>query len=184
MADGPVLVGAGGRAFIAPVGTTQPTSPDYLDLAPAWIPLGILTDDGVNFNDETSMINIPGWRERRPVRRIPGDRNTVATFTLRQWNPENLKFALGGGTFDVNGTYTPRTDDELPADWELFITWIDEGDHYAIWFPRGEAGASVQFNLKRDENAALPVEYTVVSDPDDTDPPYKILTENAVFIAS
>lgn len=179
---GKVLVGSGGRAFSGAYGTPDaPTSADVAALAGlGWTDLGIVGDDGVSFQDEKTIVKIMGWKERRPVRKIATDRSTTVSFGMRQWNTENLVLALGGGDFDVNGTYTPSDGVVIPET-ALAIAWVDGDDEFLLYFPKGQAGSSVTFNLKKDANILLPVEFEVTADDDDVESPFYLFTDSQSF---
>lgn len=182
MAEGKILVGAGGRVFFADFGTaTAPTDADYTNLAgKGWTAAGVVTDDGVNFSDEKTIVKIMGWREKRPVRKLASDRETIVSFGMRQWNRENLVFAMGGGSFDGSGTYTPGEDVEIPET-ALCVSWDDGDDEFMLYLPKGVAGSSISFNLKKDENIALPIEFEVTADEDDEQLPFYLFTDSQDF---
>lgn len=181
MVDGPVLVGAGGRVFFADYGAADaPTDAVYTNLAgKGWTHAGIISDNGLDFSDERTIVKIMGWREKRPVRKLSADRSTIVTFGMRQWNRENLEFAFGGGSFDGNGTYTPDEDENIPES-SLCIAWDDGDDEFLLYFPKGQAGSSIQFNLKKDENITLPIEFEVTSDEDEP-VPFSLFTDSQAF---
>lgn len=181
-ASGTILVGSGGRAFSAAYGdATAPTSATATALAGlGWTDLGIVGDDGVSFKDEKTIVKIMGWKERRPVRKIATDRSTTVEFGMRQWNTENFLLALGGGSFDGNGTYTPEDGVVIPET-SLAISWVDGDDEFLLYFPKGQAGSSVTFNLKKDANIVLPVEFEVTADDDDVEAPFYLFTDSQGF---
>lgn len=181
-ASGTILVGSGGRAFSAAYGEADaPTSAVASELAgKGWTDLGIIGDDGVSFKDEKTIVEIMGWKERRPVRKIATDRSTTVEFGMRQWNTENFELAMGGGSFDGSGTYTPSDGVSIPET-SLAIAWVDKDDELLLYFPKGQAGSSVTFNIKKDANILLPVEFEVTADDDDVESPFYLFTDSQGF---
>jgi len=175
---GNIIVGANGTVYIAATTAAAPTTPFGEDLdGAAWTDLGIVSDDGVTFSDTKTIVKIMGWAQKRPVRKINPDSETTVAFSLRQWNPTNVVFAFGNGSFTA-GTYTPSNEVDIPEK-SLAVAWKDNLDEFMLYFPRGSSGATVTFNLKRDENSALPVEFD--STPHEGEDAYQLITDSSAF---
>lgn len=94
-----ILVGANGKVWVTDTDQTMPTDSDTAmgSVDSAWIDLGYVSDEGVNFSDTKEIESIMAWQSFYPIRRIVTGRDATLSFTLRQWNPDTLAFALGGG---------------------------------------------------------------------------------------
>lgn len=180
--EGKVLVGAGGRVFSAAYGEADPpVSANVADLGGlGWTDLGIIADNGVTFKDEKTIQKIMGWKEKRPVRKLVSERSTTVSFAMRQWNAENLILALGGGAVDGGGIYSPSEDEDLP-EIGLVVAWDDGDEEFLLYCPRGVAGTTISFDLKKDQNIELPVEFEVTADEENDDTPFYLYTNSQAF---
>lgn len=92
-----IRVAAWGEIYIAPVGTTLPTTVTGA-LNAAFVGLGYVTEDGVTFTITPEIQEIMAWQSRQPVRRELISQAVAASFSLLQWNESTVPFAFGGGS--------------------------------------------------------------------------------------
>jgi hypothetical protein len=127
MADaGNIVVGAGGRVWVAPEGTTAPTD-STTALAGAFVDLGFVTEEGVKFSDTIEKKLVRAWNARRPVRRIAGNATTLLDFGLLEWNAATFVFAMGGG--DLTGITGAVAEVEAVA----LASLADTDSFYLTW---------------------------------------------------
>lgn len=163
-----IVVASNGDVFVAPVGTTLPTTAEGA-LNVAFMALGYITEDGVTFTNSVESEGLPAWQSMQPVRTLVTGQEITASFGLMQWNEDTLKFAFGGGV------YTDEGDGEfsfllpLPEEREEFACVIDAVDGnrvYRLVFPRVTVSDLGDIQFTRGDAAALPV--TVTANPDAT----------------
>lgn len=96
-----VRVGVSGHFYVAPVGTTFPTT-----TAAAWTSftdVGYLTTDGPAMTPSVASKEINGWQSRLPIRTLITARSLDIKANLQQMTGTNLKLAFGGGTITSLG---------------------------------------------------------------------------------
>lgn len=175
-----IVVAGTGAVYRAPVGTTPPST---IDTAPgvAWAELGYVTEDGAKVTLERSTEPIMAWQSYYPLRHITTEVPTSVEVALLQWNPDTVRTALGGGTFDEAGSgtrYTPP--DEAFVDEFAFILEGQDGPYtYRFTFPRVMVSDTVELAFVRSEPVTLPLKLAVLAAPDggpswtfDTDAPF------------
>lgn len=94
-----------GYLFWAPLASAEPTNTvagsKFTDAWPvAWINLGA-TEDGTEFNYETSVEPITAAEFFDPIKYATTERTGNISFTLIDWTLANLKRVLNGGTLTV-----------------------------------------------------------------------------------
>jgi hypothetical protein len=108
-----------GYLFWAPLATAEPTNTvvgsKFTDSWPvAWINLGA-TEDGTEFNYETSVEAVRAAEFLDPIKWATTERNGNISFTLIDWTLANLKRVLNGGTLTVvSGTTTTQLNSYTP----------------------------------------------------------------------
>ena len=91
-----IVVGASGKVLVAPLATAAPT--DVVMAWPTgWIDLGFTSEAGVKVTDSKTMVEVKGWQSFYTLRRIVSGRSFKVTFSLKQFNKNNIPFAFGGG---------------------------------------------------------------------------------------
>lgn len=174
-----VRVGANGAVFIAPDGSTLPT-----DLATAldaaFLDVGFVSEDGVKFTETKETFGIPAWQSMYDVRRLVERYTTKIEFEMLEWKKDNLEFALQG-TVANNTTYytfTPDRDGTI-TQYSVVVEWQDAGYSYRLVIPLGEIVDDVAFDLKRADDAGLPIGFEILDD--GTNSPYTIHTDDPAF---
>lgn len=97
-----IVVAASGNIYVAPVGTALPTTADDA-LNGSFVQLGFASEDGVTFTDSTEYEDVPAWQSFYPVRKIPSTKESMAEFTLLQWNVNTIPLAFQGGAWSGGG---------------------------------------------------------------------------------
>lgn len=150
-----VRVGATGQIYIAPVGTTAPTT--TVGQWPAgWIPLGSITEDGPSMTPSMDVSEIKEWQSLYPIRRVVNGRGLDWKFKVQQRNQTTFLLAFGGGTIAETApgstvfTYTPPS--AAFIDERAFGLEVQDGsiiDRYIL--TRGMVTNIGDITFKRDE---------------------------------
>jgi hypothetical protein len=176
-----VVVGASGRVYVAPVGTTLPSTPTS-SLDSAFVDLGYTSEDGVTLNFAKNSEDINVWQSAFPVRKIGTGFEASAAFTLRQWNAETISLAFGGGTVAETSTgvytYTPPDVSEMDER-AAVIEWQDGTKSYRWVIARCTVSEGVETNLVRTGAADLPIALAVLGD--DAGDPWYLVTDDPSF---
>jgi hypothetical protein len=176
-----VIVGASGRIYVAPVGTTLPTTPTS-NLDPAFVDLGYTSEDGVTISFAKNSEDINVWQSAFPVRKIGTGFEASASFTLRQWNAETIALAFGGGTVAETSTgvytYTPPDVSDIDERCAV-IEWADGNRSYRWVIARCTVSEGVETNLVRSGAADLPITLAVLGA--DNEDPWYLTTDDPSF---
>lgn len=176
-----VVVGSGGRIYIAPVGTAAPTTSvsaldsDYRDL-------GFISEDGISATFGVSVEDINSFQSLLPIRRVVTGRSTDLSFTLRQWNVDTFSFALGGGSVEANGSeytfYPPANGDALQES-AVVVEWADGDKHYRLFIAKAVVTDAVETSITRNAAADLPISLSVLGS--ENDDAWYLLTDDDAF---
>lgn len=93
-------VGAAGKVYVAPRGTTAPTDASSA-LPAAWTTLGIISEDGITIAEDSDTTDINGWAPTGVVRTIKTSYKETAAFTPIEVNEAVLKQTYGEAQVDV-----------------------------------------------------------------------------------
>jgi hypothetical protein len=176
-----VVVGSGGKVYVAPVGTAEPnTATEALNAA--YLDLGYISEDGVSASFGVSVEDINAFQSLLPIRRVVTGRTADVSFTCRQWNADTFSLALGGGSFDVSGGstylfYPPANGDAL-AENAVIIEWNDGSKNYRLVIRRAVVTDAVETQIVRNAAADLPVTLSVLGS-EATDAWYLITDDDA-----
>jgi hypothetical protein len=134
----------------------------------AWTDAGYLTEDGATFNLNRTVQDITVWQSLDPVRKVQQSLTKDITMTLRQWNPANIKFALGGGTIAPGtgtpggtafGTYTYPAAQENPT--VACVLDVQDGSYTTRFFyPSMVASDNISVPISRNDSMTLPISLT------------------------
>lgn len=179
-----IVVGANGSVRVAPLATADPA--DIAAAWPAgWVDLGYTSEDGVTFTDAKTLEAIPVWQLLYPARRVITERDATAAFVLRQFGPDQVKLAFGGGDITEDGgpgtgnfRYTPPPPEDLDEQ-RLGIEWLDGDKTFRLIMPRGIVTENVETNIVRTAAQDLPITFGIVGQ-DGVDPWY-LLTDDPAF---
>ncbi len=157
------LVGASGAVYVAPVGSTEPTT-SRGTLSAAWTELGYLSEDGVTWSVGRSTEDVSAWQSFYPIRTLVTAQTSTLGMTLRQWNADTIVLALGGGTItEDTGEYTYEP--PAPGDLDeraIIVDWSDGSRAYRLIVRRAVVSDAVETQLQRGAAADLPVTFNVL----------------------
>lgn len=173
-----VVVGASGRIYVAPVGTTLPTSPTS-SLDAAFTDLGYTSEEGVTLSFTKNSEDVNVWQSAFPVRRLGVGFEASAAFTLRQWNADTVALAFGGGTVTEDDpgvyVYTPPSVEDVDERCAV-IEWQDGTRTYRWVIARCTVSEGVETQLVRTGAADLPITLAVLGD--DAGEPWYLVTDD------
>lgn len=155
-----ITVGANGRVMVAPYASvvSWPTNVSTaLDVA--FVDMGLVSEDGVNFTNGQEITDINAWQSFYPVRKIVASKSTRVEFVLKQWDHYTVPLALGGGTVTaVSGVHTYLPPDASVLDLRaVVIEWTDGSEIYRLVIPRGLATGEVSSVIARTGSIDLPI---------------------------
>ena len=102
-----VRVGISGRIYYAPLNTTAPESAtDTLD--GAFVDMGYITTDGLEFNRERSTSDIRAWQDSALIRTVQTEGTVTYTFTLMETKPEVIEAYFGSEMIDGKIELNPK----------------------------------------------------------------------------
>lgn len=116
-----VRFGKPGKLFIAPLGTTEPTTTTAAWPA-GWVPLGY-TDEGSAFNYEISTDNVEVAEELDVLARVTTGRDASIEFALAEITYRNLTIAFNGGIIVGDGTAWSFEPPDLGNETRVMIGW-------------------------------------------------------------
>jgi hypothetical protein len=180
-----LLVASSGSVYVAPVGTTLPTSATA-SLNAAFTELGYVTEDGVSLNVEPQIEEFMAWQSRQPVRRELTGQDITVSFSLEQWNSDSIILAFGGGSVTEAGgqyTYNFPADTEALDERALVVEWKDGTKDYRAVFARGNVTDSVETSLTRSNLAVLPITFKAL-EPSAGGAAAYIVTDDTAFTAA
>ena len=116
-----VRFGKPGKLFIAPLGTTEPTTVTAVWGA-GWVPLGY-TDEGSSFNYEISTDNIEVAEELDILARVTTGRDASVEFALAEITKRNLTIAFNGGIIVGDGLAWSFEPPDLGSETRVMLGW-------------------------------------------------------------
>lgn len=156
----------GGAIWVAPVGTTLPTSVGAT-LDPAFKCLGYASEDGVTNDNSPSSEQIKAWGGAT-VLSIQTERpDSFGVTLIEAKNVEVLKVVYGASnvTVSASGAITVKsTADELPNLSWVFDLVNSDGSYKRIVIPRGRVSETGTITYA--DNAAVGYELTITDTPD------------------
>lgn len=172
-----------GVLFWAPLGTAEPThtvaGSVFSDTWPAeWIVLGA-TDDGSQFNWQTSFDQIQAAEFLDPIRYVSTGREGSLAFALMSIHAANLKRALNGGTLTTTGaadtTMTTYTPPQAGEETRCMLGWESQDSTERLIAYQCVNTGQVQIARKKGaDKTTIPVEYGL--EIPSTGDPFKYLT--------
>lgn len=116
-----VRFGKPGKLYIAPIGTTEPTTVSAAWPA-GWVPLGY-TDEGSAFNYEISTDNVEVAEELDVLARVTTGRDASVEFALAEITNRNLNIAFNGGIVAGDGLAWSFEPPDLGSETRVMIGW-------------------------------------------------------------
>jgi hypothetical protein len=187
-------VGSNGSIYVAPVGTTLPTTIAAVAAlaGPTWTELGLATEDGLTLTWSASYTDIRAWQSFYVQRKLTTSKDFTCSVVLEQWNQQTLALALGAtyGSAGVQKMY-PNAPNVIDSR-VLVATWTDTGNPdvgsaqtytYALVVPNCAPTAdSIAVAINRSDIARLPVTFTAT--PDGTNDPWYLLSNDPAMLNS
>ena len=174
-----ILVGSGGKIYIAATNTALPTTIGGA-LDNNFIDLGYLSEDGITLSSSVDIADITAFQSLLPVRKVVTARTFDLSFVVREWSQDSVKFAFGGGTFATAGgttTFTPPSPADGVYERSLIAEWNDGAKDYRIVINRCIVSEGVESNITRADAVDLPQTVSVLSS-DENDAGYYMLTND------
>lgn len=176
-----IVVGGNGSVFVAPVGTTEPTSIG-IALDAAFIDIGYVTEDGATFLDGKTIEDINVWQLFYAARKLITGKEASLAFVLSQWSETAIPLAFGGGATvqDIVGefSYTPPAPGVIDER-AMILEWVDGIKNYRIIVPRGLVTENVETNVVKTGAAELPITFAIVGSAAGT--PWYLQTDDAAL---
>lgn len=116
-----VRFGKPGKLYIAPLGTTEPTTA-VAAWGAGWVPLGY-TDEGSAFNYEVSTDNVEVAEELDVLARVTTGRDASVEFALAEITKRNLTIAFNGGIVLGDGLAWSFEPPDLGSETRVMIGW-------------------------------------------------------------
>ncbi len=127
-----VLVGVTGGAYVAPEGTTLPTTPSA-SLNAAFEEVGYISEDGVTQSIGADITDIKAWQNGDVVRKIQTSHDLTYQFTMIETSDVTLEAYYGNyaaGVVEIDGSQLPH------KSWVLSV--LDGTDVVRIVVPDGQ----------------------------------------------
>lgn len=171
-----------GLLYIAPIGTTEPTSLTGA-LPSAWVAVGY-TDDGSEFTFQTNFADVEVAEELDPIKTVATGRMTSVKFAMAEVTASNLKKAFNGGTISgPTGGYVTFEPPDLGDETPVMIVWQADDDQERWLFRKVLQVGSVTMARKKAPNkATIAVEFKCQV-PDNGDAVYKAWVSSALSYA-
>jgi hypothetical protein len=177
-----LLLAAGGKVLVAPVGTASPADLTVA-WAAAWIEVGYIDENGVTLDPGMTLAEFNSWQSDYPTRRQGTGRTMQVNFNMQQWSRENVKLAFGGGAFTVPSAgvykYEPPDVSEM-YEKALGVEWDDGTKRYRWTFKRGMNVDLGTIQGTRTGLALLPVSFGVLASSGVK--PWQFLTNDPEFV--
>ncbi len=116
-----VRFGKPGVLYIAPLGTTEPTTA-VAAWPTGWVPLGY-TDEGSSFNYEISTDNVEVAEELDVLARVTTGRDASVEFALAEITKKNLSIAFNGGLVVGDGLAWTFEPPDLGSETRVMLGW-------------------------------------------------------------
>lgn len=159
-----VRVAVSGAVYVAPTGTTAPTtSASTLDAA--FADLGYVSADGITESIDRSTTQIRAWQNGSLVREVTSEGTYSVSMTFIETNEAVLELYYGttqtGGEFNIDPTSTGGR--------KSFVIDVVDGDAVErIYIPAGEITALGERTLASGEAVGYEVTITAYADTDST----------------
>jgi hypothetical protein len=186
-------VGANGSLYVAPIGTTLPTTiASVASFVVPWQEIGLATEEGVTLTWSADYTDIRAWQSFYVQRKLTTSKDFTVEAQLEQWNQFTTALALGArwGSAGVQKLF-PNSPDVIDSR-VLTVVWTDTGQPdsgaaavytYALVVPNCAPTAdTVEVAINRSDIAKLPLTFTAT--PDGTNDPWYILSNDPAMTSS
>lgn len=180
-----ILVPSRTRVWLGPVGTVVPVD---ATVAPGtgWYDVGYTPEDSLTFATEPSFQEVRSAQSDYATRRFQVSDAASISVDLQQWNLNNFKAAMGGGTVtEVTPATTPKTYKYVPPkigeriELAALVDVEDGNKHYRYVCVRTFQNEGVQSQLHKGANSILPLRLQVLGA--DTGDSFYLLTDDPSF---
>jgi len=173
------------NVYLGPVGTVVPedarTAPGV-----GWYSVGYTPDDSLTFATEPTFQEVRSAQSDYATRRFQVSDAASIAVDLQQWNLQNYKAAMGGGTVtEVTPATTPKTYKYVPpkvgerGELAALVDVEDGGKHYRYVCARVFQNEGVQSQLHKGAESRLPLRLQVLGA--DTGDSFYLLTDDPAF---
>lgn len=161
-----VFVPGNATCYLAPGGTSLTAG--IAAPGTAWTDGGYMSEDGATWTLNRTVQDITVWQSLDPVRKVQQALTKQISLVLRQMNPTNVKYVLGGGTITAGsgtaggtafGTYTYPTAQENPTN-AVVLDLVDGSYTVRFYYPTMQVDSNVQSSLSRNDSITLPLSLT------------------------
>ena len=164
--SGNVIVAGDGAVYLAPEATSFPSGSGGL-AAPAdpWVDAGWFSDDGTTVDRARQETDLNVWQSTLPIRKLITGAPVTIAGTLRQFDPDTLLAALGGGTFTAgvsSGSFVFPDPSDIAVQ-AMILDGIDGAYTFRFLFERVQIGGDMQVPLKSSDAMNLPVTFEVLA---------------------
>lgn len=150
-----------------------------------WIQVGA-TDEGLTYNESTSVESIRVAESQYPVRRVTTEKEGSLAFSMAHISDLNWKLAMNGGTITVSGSGATKLSAYVPpligSEVRVALAFHSLDEEELIVWPQCFNGGSVETaRAALETKALLPVEFGVeLPDPTVLTTPYKRWTAGSL----
>lgn len=144
--------------YLAPVGTTAPTSADGA-LDAAFYTVGYLTDSGPEPSFEPSFTDVPAWQSVFPIKKIPEASTLTLAFTMSEVAPQSAALYFGvsvptetTGAFSISIPSTPTQ-----QVYSVVMQVKDDTSYVRLYIARAALSASGTMQVIRNGAIQMPV---------------------------
>lgn len=138
-----------GTLYVAPVATAAPTDVATA-LDAAWLPLGYVSDAGVQITPTITTQAISAWQSAVPVKYLVTGATFQMAFVLLQFDAEAVELYFGS-SFETNLTEFKMDVSSNPdlVETALVIEWNDSTIENRLYVPRAQVSAREALTLIR-----------------------------------
>lgn len=127
----------------------------------AWKQLGRTTEDGISLTFGQENASYTSSQEAYPFLSKVTSRSVNASFTLYDYNQNNVKVALNGGNWSVTGSGSAQVSKYTPAnpgeETYTMLAWIGPEDDEVTLLYKAFSSAEVAMDMTRDEPRPMPL---------------------------
>ena len=186
-------VGSNGSLYVAPVGTTLPTTiAAVASFVVPWQEIGLATEDGVTLTWSADYTDIRAWQSFYVQRKLTTSKDFTVEAQLEQWNQFTTALALGATWGSAGVAKLFPNSPQIIDTRILAVVWTDTGQPdtgasavytYALIVPNCTPTAdTVEVAINRADIAKLPLTFTAT--PDGTNDPWYILSNDPAMTSS
>jgi hypothetical protein len=172
-----VVVAGTGAVYVAPEGTALPA--DLVTPLPAaWLDVGYVSEDGVQFTFSREQEDINAWQSAEPVRVLVTNEPKTIAFDVLEFDKTTVLLAFRGGSISGSSPYTYTPPAAGTSDVRaMVIDGKDGATTFRFVFPRVSLSGDVAFQLIRTDAVKPTLEFSVLA----STTPWSIISDAAGF---